>query len=870
MALIMLRKIPRNNLPSSLHPIIPSLKKVAFPSGTYIGHYKLGDSLGIGGMGEVYLAEDTRLERKVALKIMPAELVKDEKRLLRFEQEARAVSALNHPNIITLHEIGQTKEAHFIVTEFIEGETLRQRLSRSKMELLEVLDVAIQTANALVAAHNAGIIHRDIKPDNIMLRPDGYVKVLDFGIAKLKEKNPPQPVTPKIESQNTTIRTPVKTEPGIIIGSPNYMSPEQARGFVVDERSDIFSLGVMIYEMAVGKRPFEGETLTDLIVSILTKAPRPISEFLPAAPEKLDRIMVKVLAKDLKARYQTATELLVDLRRVKQRIEFEAGLEVSVPPEVSAAPAPNNAQVNTYSGEGKSTLEISKTQLMTAERTATLDSNTLADRRKSQRRVLFVLLTLMLLAGATATAYLLKNRPRAIDSLAILPFTNTSGEASADYLSDGITESLINQLSRSQNFKVMSRNSVFQFKNKQVDAREVAEKLNVKAVLTGRVTQNNDGLLINIELIDARDNSQIWGERYSRSMSDLVVVEQEIAGQVSQRLQLGLSHDDKRRLVKPNTENPDAYQLYLRGRYHWNKRTPESMNRGIEYFKQALEKDPQYALAYAGLADCYALLGEYGKMPVRESAPLAKSAAEKAVALDNSLAEAHTSLAAVLEYEWNWAEAEKQYRLAIEMNSNYATAHHWYGVYLSSLGRFDEALPELKKALELDPLSLIINTGLGRMYCGARRYDEAIDQLKTTLEIEPNFAEAHFQLALAYEGKGKYEKAANEFHKAVELFEDPTMRGWIAREQALAGKKDEARKLLDELKTLSKQQYVSPYMIAIGYAALGDREQAFEWLEKVYVDRSYYVVWLKVDPIWDALQSDGRFQDLLRRVGLSR
>lgn len=818
-------------------------------------------------MGEVYLAEDTRLERKVALKIMPADLIKDEKRLLRFEQEARAVSALNHPNIITLHEIGQTEQAHFIVTEFIEGETLRQRLLRSRMDLLEVLDVAIQTANALVAAHNAGIIHRDIKPDNIMLRPDGYVKVLDFGIAKLKEKTSQQ-VSPKIDSQ-TTIRTPVKTEPGIIIGSPNYMSPEQARGFVVDERSDIFSLGVMIYEMVVGKRPFEGETLTDLVVSILTKDPRPVSEFVPDAPEKLDRILAKALAKDLRARYQTATEMLVDLRRVKQRIEFEAGLEVSVPPESSTAPNKESAPVITKSDE-KKTLEISKTQFMTVERTGTLDSNTLADKSKSQRNIVLILLALILAVAAATAFYLLRSKPHAIDSLAILPFTNTSDEPNADYLSDGITESLINHMSRSHNLKVMSRNSVFQFKNKQVDAREVAEKLNVKAVLTGRVTQNNDDLLVNIELIDARDNSQIWGERYNRKISDLLTVEKEIAEQISESLQLALNSEEKRRLTRQNTENADAYQLYLRGRYHWNKRTPESMNRGIDYFKQALEKDPQYALAYAGLADCYALLGEYGKLPIKESAPLAKSAAEKAVALDNSLAEAHTSLAAVYEYEWNWAEAEKQYKLAIDMNPNYATAHHWYGVYLSSMGRFDESLPELKKALELDPLSLIINTGLGRMYCGARKYDEAIDQLRTTLEIEPNFAEAHFQLALAYEGKGKYEKAANSFQKSVELFEDPTMRGWIARERALSGKKDEARKLLEELKILSKQQYVSPYMIAIGYAALGDKEQAFQWLEKVYEDKSYYVVWLKVDPIWDPLRTDSHFQDILRRVGLSQ
>ena len=820
-------------------------------------------------MGEVYLAEDTRLERKVALKIMPLELVKDEKRLLRFEQEARAVSALNHPNIITLHEIGQTRQAHFIVTEFIEGETLRRRLTRSSMELLEVLDVAIQTANALVAAHTAGIIHRDIKPDNIMLRPDGYVKVLDFGIAKLKETSA-QRVTPKVESQNTTIRTPVKTEPGIIIGSPNYMSPEQARGFVVDERSDIFSLGVMVYEMAVGKRPFQGETLTDLIVAILTKEPRPISEFLPDAPEKMDRILAKALAKDLNARYQTATEMLVDLKRVKQRLEFEAGLEVSVPPESSAAPNNSNAPVTAKTGEEKKTLEMSDTQIRSAEQTMKLDSHTIAESRKSKRNVVLILLALILATAIATTIFLTRNAPRAIDSLAVLPFTNVGGEAGTEYLSDGITESLINNLSRSANLRVMSRNSVFQFKDQQIDAREVAKKLNVQAILTGRVAQSNDELLLNIELIDARDNSRIWGERYRRKMSELVALQEEIAKQISERLQLALSSEDRKRLTRQDTENADAYQLYLRGRYHWNKRTPEAMIRGIEYFKQALEKDPDYALAYAGLADCYALLGEYGKMPIKESAPLAKAAAQKASVLDDSLAEAHTSLAAAYEYEWNWPEAEKEYRLAIEMNPNYATAHHWYGVYLSSLARFDEAEPQLKKALELDPLSLIINTGLGRMYCGARKYDDAIDQLKTTLEIEPNFAEAHFQLALAYEGKRKYEKAAASFQRAVELFPDATMRGWVAREYAIAGKRDEARKILDELKTLAKQQYVSPYMIAIAYAALDDREQAFGWLERVYEERSYYVVWLKVDPIWDSFRSEARFQDLLRRVGVAQ
>jgi serine/threonine protein kinase/Flp pilus assembly protein TadD len=841
---------------------------VAFTSGTYIKHYRLLHSIGNGGMGEVYLAEDTRLERRVALKIMPAELVKDDRRLLRFEQEARAVSALNHPNIITLHEIGQNEAAHFIVTEFVEGETLRRRMARSRLELLEVLEIAVQAASALVAAHDAGIIHRDIKPDNIMLRPDGYVKVLDFGIAKLKETFSQQ-MNVKVDSENTSIRTPVKTEPGIIIGSPNYMSPEQARGLAVDERSDIFSLGVMLYEMVGGKRPFQGATVTDLIVAILTQEPKSILEASPEAPEKLDRILRKALTKKLDARYQSMKEMLVDLKRVKHRLEFAAGLDVSTPPEASDSPD-IAVHVKTDSGVEKKTLEMTNTRMLSGGRTTMMDSRTLADTKKQQRLMLFALLTLMLIIASATAIYLLRKQPRAIDSLAVLPFTNVSGDASTEYLSDGITESLINNLSRLPNLKVMSRNSVFQYKGKDVGAKDVGRALSVRAVLTGRVTQSNDSLLITLELIDARDDTQIWGERFVRRMADLASVQQEISSQISEMLQPQLSSEDRRRLAKPATENADAYQLYLRGRYHWNKRTPEAMNRGIEYFKQALEKDQQYALAYAGLADCYALLGEYGKLPMQESLPLAKDAAQKAIALDDALAEAHTSLAAVHEYEWDWQSAEREYQLAIEMNPNYATAHHWYGIFLSSLARFDAAEPQLRKALELDPLSLIINTGLGRMYCGARRYDEALEQLKRTLEIEPNFAEAHFQLALAYEGKRMYAEAAKAFQTSVELFEDPTMKGWVAREYAVAGKHDEAQKILEELQTLAKQQYVSPYMIAIGYAALGDRNQAYEWLNRVADEKSYYVVWLKVDPIWDSFRAEPRFQDMLRRVGFSQ
>ena len=837
---------------------------MALNTGTVIEHYKIASPLGIGGMGEVYLAEDVRLERKVAVKILPSELVKDKRRLLRFEQEARAVSSLNHPNIITLHEIGQIDDMHYLVTEFVEGETLRQRLNKGAIELMDVLDIAIQICNALAAAHAAGIIHRDIKPDNVMLRPDGYVKILDFGIAKLTEKSQPQePI--ELESENTFIRTAVTTEPGIIIGSPNYMSPEQARGLAVDERTDIFSLGVMLYEMIAGRRPFEGETVSDLIVALLDKEPPPLHYFAPDLPERFTRTIKKALAKKRSERHQHITEMLTDLRRVKQRLEFEAGLEPSLPPE----PKDSSQQATVVTGGHRldENTDAEQTLELTTTRSGRRKVTTEISRRAKRLRL--AVIVVCLLGAITVLFFLLKGGKNRIDSVAVLPLVNISGDESAEYLSDGITESLINNLSRSPKLRVMSRNSVFQYKGQTIDPREVGKKLGVDAILTGRIQQRGDALAINIELINTKDNSQVWGQHFNRKLADLVMMQEEIARQVSDNLQLRLSNEERQQVMKGNTDNVEAYQLYLRGRYQWNKRDADAMERGIEYFKKAIELDPNYACAYAGLADCYALLGEYERLPIKESLPLAKAAAQRAIELDSTLAEAHTSLAAVYEYEWNWGEAEKEYKLAIEKNPNYATAYHWYGIYLSSMRRFAESELALRAALNLDPLSPIINTGLGRMLWSAGRYDEAVTQLKKTLEVEPEFAEAHFQFGLAYEGKREYQEAAAEFQKAVELFKDPAMRGWVAREYALMGKVTEAQKIVTELQTLSKTRYVSPYMMAISYAALGDRKQTADWLERVFQERSYYVVWLKVDPIFDAYRHDANFQDLLRRIGLN-
>jgi serine/threonine-protein kinase len=817
-------------------------------------------------MGEVYLAEDTRLGRRVALKLLPAQFIKDEDRLRRFEQEARASSALNHPNIITIHEVGVEDGTHFIATEFIEGETLRQRMRREQMSLTEALDVAIQVANALAAAHQVGIVHRDIKPENIMLRPDGYAKVLDFGIVKLTEKFSEQQ---SVKSEATEAAGVVNTEANIVMGSPNYMSPEQARGLAVDGRTDIFSLGVIVYEMIAGRRPFEGPTVSDIIVAILEREPPPLARHLPGISPRLENIVAKALAKDRESRYQTITDMLGDLKRQKRRVDFEAGLDESVSPDFHSEPtAPIPARQDSHAtvkGFGVS----SGSQFDTAR--ATSSAEYIITGIKQHKAGFLTALAIMALAVAAATLLLARGGGRhPIDSIAVLPFVNEGADPNAEYLSDGITESLINNLSQSRSLKVMSRNSVFRYKGRDASAQGVARDLGVHGVLTGRLVQRGDSLTISIELVDARDDTHVWGEQYTRKMSEIISMQEEIAKQISERLQLKLSGEDERRVSKRYTNNSEAYQLYLRGRFYWNKRTEEALKKGIDYFNEAIEKDPGYALAYVGVANCYAMLTELEASPPKEIYPKVKAAAARALEIDDTLAEAHTSLAAVNEYEWNWQEAENQYRRAIELNPNYETAHHWYAAYLTSRLRPDEAVREMKLALELDPLSLIINTSMGRVLFGARRYDQAIEQLKKTLDLDPNFAEAHFQIGMAYERKRMYEEAVREFQKSVELFNDPAMMAWVARAYAASGRRADAEQLLAELTEMSGQKYVSPYPLATVYAALGDKDRAFEWLEKVYRERSYYVVWLNIDPIFDDIRPDSRFQDLLRRIGLAQ
>ena len=784
--------------------------------GQALGPYKILQQIGAGGMGEVHLALHANTNRKVALKLLPPYFIKDEQRTRRFQQEARAVLALNHPNIVTIYDIGQAGEIHFIATEFIEGETLRERMARAPLELNEALDIAIQIAGALAAAHQQGVVHRDIKPENIMLRPDGYVKVLDFGIAKL---------TDSYSLTTTSPATDIDTEPGLVIGTARYMSPEQARGLSVDAGTDVWSLGVVLYEMVTGRVPFAGTTPADVIVSIVEKEPAPLASHVA----QLKSVLKKALAKVRDQRFETVTDLLNDLKSLQRELE------------TTHSPGP---RVTTARGRSK---------------------------RHWIAAAIIIAVTLTL---AIAYFYSTRSHRPPINSIAVLPFANHSVDPSTEYLSDGITESLINSLSQLPTLRVMARSTAFSYKGRAVDPREIGRELGVDAVLMGRVTQREDGLSIQAELVNVADGSQLWGEQYNRKLSDLVAIQQEISMQISERLRLKLTGEERRRVSRHSTTQTEAYQLYLKGRYQWNKRTNETAETAIEFFRQAIEKDPTYALAYVGLADSY-LLAEL--LPARERYSKARAAALQALEIDDTLGEAHVSLAAIKNwYDWDWPGAELDFKRAIELSPNYPTAHHWYGEFLANLGRFDESVAEYEKALELDPLSLAISSDLGMVYYHARQYDRAGDHLRKVLKIDPNYVRTHFYLAQVHEERGMFEEALAELERGNLLEgDDPTevASGKAAIRKAFhsSGARGYWRMRLDLAQKearAKKHVYFTGYStnMAILHARLGEFDQAFEWLEKVYDDREPSLLWLKVAPDCDNLRSDPRFAELLRRI----
>ena len=829
--------------------------------GSRLGHYEIIAPLGAGGMGEVYLAQDTRLGRKVALKFLPELFTADRGRLSRFAQEARAASALNHPNIITIHEIGEGEGTHYIATEFVEGETLRQHAARVRPNLPAALDLIIQVARALVAAHDAGIVHRDIKPENVMVRTDGYVKVLDFGLAKLTEQE-----QPTLDAEAPTAAL-VQTEPGRVLGTVQYMSPEQARALEVDARTDIFSLGIMLYELVTGRLPFMGQTATDVLAAILQTEPPPPSSYAPDVPRELERISTKMLRKDRDERYQSVKDLLIDLKDLRQELEFAARLERSTPPQAhSAAVTPEGA-----ARAPQQTAQDAAVQTSAADARPTSSAEYLVGEIK--RHKLGALIALIALACAAVGLFMYlhaRDTEVAIDSIAVLPFANQNHDPDTEYLSDGLTESVINSLTQLPNLRVIARNSVFRYKGKETDPLAIGHELGVRAVVTGRAIQRGDNLVVSVELVDVRDNKQVWGEQYNRKLSDIFAVQAEIAQEISAKLRLRLTGAEQQRVTKHYTDNVAAYQLYLRGRYNFNKFSPEGLTKSIDYYNQAIALDPTYALAYAGLSGSYGLQADIGLFPARDLFPKARAAADKALALDNTLAEAHVAAGNVsLFYDWDWAAVEREVKRAIELNPNNADAHMAYASYLKARERHAEYMAEAKRAQEFDPLAPLTNMEVAEAFYFTRQYDAAIEQGRKTLELDPHFFLTYHVRARAFEQKGMYAEAIAEYKRAIETIgRDPSLVASLGHVYAQAGQRDEAQKILAELLGTAKQRYLPSYLIAKVYAGLGDKEQAFAWLDKAYAERYFLLIWLNGEPQFDNLHADPRFADLVRKVGL--
>lgn len=837
----------------------------------FIGHYRILRRLGKGGMGDVLLGEDTKQHgRKVALKILPPELTKDESRLRRFKQEARAILALNHPNILTIFEIGTVDTIQYIATEFIEGETLRQCLWRSPLKVDEALGIAIQIAMALEAAHAASIVHRDIKPENIMLRHDRFVrdrfvKVLDFGLAKLTERDP-SPSDPE------AVTMPIShTNPGAVIGTVGYMSPEQAIGEAIDTRTDVFSLGVVLYEMVAGSPPFTGPTDSHVKVSIIDHEPTPLTKHSGEVPRQLERIVSKALAKDRSKRYQTITDLKLDLEQLREELHFSTAEERSqtglstqrtTQPTDSVSGAPVQHSGGRVTSAGADTI-------------ATVDDGTTAQKSRKRTIVYGVVGALVLAVIAGLGYYYISQRP--INSVAILPFANDSGDPSAEYLSDGLTESIITSLSQLPDLKIMSRNAVFRFKGKNADAQEIGRTLNVGAVLVGRLVKVGDRLIIKTELIDVSDGSQLWGAEYNNNPADILTVQEEISKRISEKLRLRLTGEDQARLTKRYTENSQAYESYLKGRYFWNKRDEAGLRNGIKYFKEAEERDPTYALAFSGLADSYALLCDIGAVRPNDEMPKAKAAAQKAVDIDPTLAEGYTSRAFVkLAYDWDWRGAEADFQRALELNPKYPTAHQWYASYLVQMGHFDRARQEIEYAQQLDPLSPIISSNAGFYSYFQHRYDDAISQYKKTLEIDPQFWVAHHYLGLAYAKKGQYREAIDELRLLLNapgteplpegsVEKDPEVAASLGYVYAQAGQPEKAQAILQRLKALSKDRYVSPLYLAIIATGLRDNDSAVQYLQSAFENRHPGLVLIRVDPFFDNLRSDERFKELVKK-----
>lgn len=756
--------------------------------GARLGPYEILSSIGSGGMGEVYRALDSRLGREVAIKVLPSNLARDNEALGRFEKEARTLAALSHPGILTLFDFGNEQGVVYAVMELLAGKTLREHLNEGPVTVARAVEIGIAAAEGLAAAHSRGIIHRDLKPENIFLTADHRVKILDFGLAHWD--------LPMQTGNLTKLPTgPLNTRTGVVMGTIHYMSPEQVRGIAVDERTDIFSLGIVMYEMVHGLRPFAAQTAAETMVAILKEDPaRPSKR--DDVPPNLTRIIYTCLEKEPARRFASVTDLCTALK------EVASGSAVSI----ALSPRSGSARVR---------------------------------------------------------------RKRKIDSIAILPFENAGGPAETEYLCDGITETIINTLSQIPKLRVMARSTVFLYKGKKVDPRELGRDMNVRALLTGRLLHRADDLNVQVELVDTDDGAQLWGEQYTQEICDIQKVQREISESISAALRLKLLGEEKRKLQKRYTESMAAYRLYLQGRFHWNTRTEEGLRKGMELFQRAIEEDPGFALAYAGLADSYSVLGGFYLMPPMEAYPKAEANALQAIKMDPSLAEAYTSLATVKErYDWDWDGAARDFRKAVKLNPGYATGHQWYATFQVMMGRFRQGDAQIEKAMELDPLSVVMNWTRSYLYYYMRQYEKALAQFRRTLGMDPDFHRARFDMAVVYHVMGKRAEALATFEEwSAQRPDQVAMLPLMGYYHAISGRREEALETIRKMETMQVEKYISRFSIAQIHIALGDIESAFQCLEQSVKNHEDPLVSLKVNPRLDPLRSDPRFESILRSVG---
>ncbi|NIM91463.1 MAG: protein kinase [Candidatus Aminicenantes bacterium] len=793
----------------SLHAPIKELST----GSTFAGRYQVIEELGKGGMGKVYKVLDSRIKEKVALKLLNPEIATDEKTIERFRNELKFTRQIAHKNVCRMYDLNKEEETYYITMEYVQGDDLKGLIRQvGKLSLEKALSVADQVCEGLTEAHRLGIVHRDLKPGNIMIDKEGNARIMDFGVAR-------------------SVKAKGITRKGAIVGTPEYMSPEQVEGKGVDHRSDLYSLGIILFEMVTGRVPFEGDTPLNVVLKHKTERPQNPKEINDQIPEELSQMILKCLEKEKEKRYQSAGELRTELIKIEKNISATEIEDHTKRQKTEKISKPDWKKILPYASGA-------------------------------------VIIILLILGGV----YFLTGVREVIDSVAVLPFEIANGDSDTEYLTDGITESIIKKLAQLPSLrKVIARSSVFRYKGREIDPQAVGQELDVDAVLVSRMSRLGDELFMSVELIKVQDNSRIWGNRYRRTISEIFGVQEEITDSITDNLRLRLTGEERERIRKRYTENSEAFLAYSKGRYFWNKRTEEDLERAIDYFEQALQSDPNYALAYTGLSHSYLLLPEYGTYKPKDVYPKAREYALKALEIDDLLSEARVSLAQIKRrYDYNWSDAIREYKRAIELDPNNATAHHWYGYDLMCVGRFDEAISEIKRALELDPLSLVINRNLGQVLFRAGKHEEAMEALQRALEMDPKFSSIHLYIGSIYFQQSRYEEALEEFQKEKELARGWGVRAeaWIGVANAKMGERAKAQAILDDLLRKSEQIHVSETLLAILYFALDDEDQGFQWLDKAYEEYDSWLRLIGTESVFDRIRSDPRFVAVLSKMDL--